>query len=190
MAHEITQLLQRIRDGESEASSELISKVYEELRQMARNKMANERSDHTLGATGLVHEAFLRLSNLHGFESRRHFYGAAAEAMRRILVDRARAKNTQKRGAGFDIDAQPVDEISLQDDPERRSTSPRIMELDAALARFEQVAKDKAELVKLRYFVGMTIKDAAKILGISTATADRQWAYAKAWLQAELERDS
>ena len=143
--------------------------------------MADERIGNTLDATGLVHEAFLKLGPDQEFATRRHFFGAAAEAMRRILIDRARARQAAKRGG----DAIRVD-LDPDAMPDRNPGDDRLIELAAALEKFETIAPDKAELVRLRYFAGLTILEAAEILGISTATADRNWAYARSWLQAEV----
>lgn len=188
MSDEITQLLAQISVGDTQAFPELLRQVYAQLRRMARAKMRLERRNHTLDATALVHEAFLRIANGESFESRRHFFGAAAEAMRRILVDHARAKQAQKRGGkgAQEHDISP-ESIALRKWAISQHGDDRIEQLDRALERFEQQAPDKAALVKLRYFVGLTIKEAAEVLGISPATADRHWAYAKVWLQTEME---
>lgn len=178
---EVTRILNELGDGNDASAERLLPAVYDELRQMAAAKVANEHVGQSLAATGLVHEAYLRLVGNQSFESRRHFFGAAAEAMRRILIDRARAKKTAKRGgdavrADFEIE-----------DIAGFETDERLESLNEALDRFEQIEPQQAELVKLRYFVGLTIKEAAEVLGISTATADRQWKYAKAWLQTAID---
>lgn len=177
---EVTRILNELSNGSSGSVSRLLPAVYDELRAMAAVRIASENPGQTLDATGLVHEAYLRLVGDQSFESRRHFFGAAAEAMRRILIDRARARRTEKRGGQVvraDVDLEEVADLR---------TDERLPALDAALQCFEQLEPERAELVKLRYFVGLTIREAAEILGISTATADRSWSYSKAWLQAEV----
>ncbi|MFO1458050.1 MAG: sigma-70 family RNA polymerase sigma factor [Verrucomicrobiota bacterium] len=181
-----TQLLDALRAGDARAATQLFELVYAELRQIAAQKMAHEAAGHTLQPTALVHEAWLRLgadAQPH-WENRGHFFAAAAEAMRRILVDRARRKLAHRRGAGaaheniedFDVVA-PVDEDHL-------------LALNEVLERFAALDPAKAELVKLRYFVGLTLEQAAPILGISEPTAKRWWAYSKAWLYREMQRDA
>jgi len=180
---EVTRIIERINDGTG-SPDELIPLVYDELRRMAAGRVAQERPGQTLNATALVHEAYLRLAD-QSFDSRRHFFGASSEAMRRILIDRARVRNAQKRGGRIHrthLDVDQIAETILDLDP--------LEALDRALKRFEAIEPDKAELVKLRYFVGLTIREAAEVLGISTATADRQWNYARAWLQTELRQSN
>lgn len=177
---DVTRILQQIERGQID-SSELVPLVYDELRRLAAVKMSHERLNHTLDATGLVHEAFLRLVGTEqDWDSRRHFFAAAAEAMRRILVDRARAKGAQKRGGQMLRAHVDLNQLPTGDDDER------LLALDAALTRFAQLEPEKSQLVELRYFAGLPIREAAKILDISTATADRHWAYAKAWLQSAI----
>lgn len=181
---DITRILELIENGSTDPANELFPAVYDELRNLAEIKISHEHPGQTLSATGLVHEAFLRLKGTPSFESRRHFFGAAAEAMRRIMIDRARARNAKKRGgkaARVDFDINQLAE-SITD-------SDRLESLNHAITRFEELEPEKAELVKLRYFTGLTIREAADILGVSTATADRHWAYARAWLQNELKPD-
>lgn len=178
---EVTRILNEIANGRANPAAELLPAVYEELRKMAAARIARERPGQTLDATALVHEAYLKLVDNHTFESRRHFFGSAAEAMRRILIDRARARNAKKRGGG----AVRID-VELNQLEQSPDDNERLEALDAALKRFEEIEPEKAELVKLRYFAGLKIREAAEVLGISTATADRQWAYARAWLQSEL----
>ena len=166
-------------------SSELIESVYEELRRVAARKMANEPAGHTLSATALVHEAYLRVASDGSksalWESREHFYIAAAEAMRRILIDRARRKKAIRHGANAAHD--PFDSVVAPSAPER---SEELLALDEALMKLAAQDERKAKLVELRYFVGLTSAEAAKVLGISKPTADRDWTYARAWLFREL----
>jgi RNA polymerase sigma factor (TIGR02999 family) len=180
---EVTRILSAIEQGDPSAAAQLLPLVYEELRKLAAEKLANERPGQTLEATALVHEAYLRLVG-HGAEphwnSRGHFFAAAAEAMRRILIGNARRKHAQKRGGQarrVDLDA-----IELAEHP----ASDKLLALEEALIRLSDKDPVKGELVKLRYFAGLTAQEAAAILGISTATADRYWAYARAWLQNEI----
>lgn len=179
---DVTQILAAVRAGDDAAATRLFELVYAELRRVASQKMAQEAAGHTLQPTALVHEAWLRLgadAQPH-WQNRAHFFSAAAEAMRRILVDRARRKQAQRRGAGaehLELDgieiAGPVDDEQL-------------LALDEALNRFAVLDAPKAELVKLRYFVGLTTEQAAKVLNIAEPTAKRWWAYAKAWLFREM----
>ena len=170
--------------GNPAAAAALLPLVYNQLRQLAQNKMRLERPGHTLGATALVHEAYLRLvdpTKPQEWEGRWHFFAAAAQAMRRILVDSARQRSRAKRGGGmgrvsFDQDL----ELTVGDPPED------VLALDEALERLSQLHPEKAQLVKLRYFAGLTTAQAAQALGISTATADRRWTYARAWLYRHL----
>ncbi|MBX9583513.1 MAG: sigma-70 family RNA polymerase sigma factor [Gemmataceae bacterium] len=156
--------------------------VYDELRRLAAAHLAGERPGHTLDATALVHEAYLRLAGHQSFESRSHFLRAAAEAMRRILVDHARAKLAGKRGGGRR--RVPLDEgVRWAESPDR------LLDLDDALARLAADEPRKAELVVLRFFGGMTIPEAAAALGVSAPTAERWWAFARAWLYADLAGD-
>ena len=181
---DVTRILAELAQGTERSADELLPAVYDELKSMAAAKLANERAGHSLNATGLVHEAYLRLVGNQSFESRRHFFGASAEAMRRILIEQARARRTKKRGgdaARIELEPDLLADLKVKDK--------RLEQLDEALTRFETTEPEKAELVKLRYFVGMKIHEAADVMGISTATADRHWAYAKAWLQTELGPD-
>jgi RNA polymerase sigma factor (TIGR02999 family) len=182
---DISQILNAIEAGDHEAAGRLFPLVYDELRRMAAGHMAQESPGQTLEATALVHEAYLRLvdqPNQQRFANRRHFFGAAAEAMRRILVDRARARKSDKRGGGrqrLDLDNQDVAA------PER---SEDLLALDAALDRLAVAEPEAAELVRLRYFAGRTMTEAAELLGLSLRSAHRLWAYARAWLMEELGR--
>jgi RNA polymerase sigma factor (TIGR02999 family) len=179
----VTRLLNQAATGNAHATEELLPLVYEELRRLARNKMRQERSDQTLQATALVHEAYLRLvGNGAGqkWDGRWHFFAAAAEAMRRILVDNARRRARVKRGGGLqraDLDAVELTIDAPADD---------MLALDEALSKLAEKHPDKAELVKLRYFAGLTIDEASQALGISTATAERYWAFARAWLYRQM----
>jgi len=184
MSH-ITQLLEAIDRGDARATDELFPIVYDELRRIAQTKIAGENPGLTLGATELVHEAYLRLvgngAAPHGWNSRGHFFAAAAEAMRRILIDHARRRQAQIRGG--DRDRVPLTEIEQQ----TAAQDQRLLDLDEALTRLESDDQQKANLVKLRFFAGLTNEQAAAALGISTATAQRLWAYSRAWLRAEVE---
>ena len=184
---DVTQLLQAASGGDAGAGDALIEAVYAELRTVAARKLARERANATLQPTALVHEAYLRLlGNEDGaslaFESRAHFFGAAAEAMRRILVDRARRRARLRHGGAhrreeFDVDAL----VELPTDVD-------LLALDEALTRLAEEAPEKAQLVNLRYFAGLTLNEAAEVMGISRATADRRWAYARAWLYREVSK--
>jgi RNA polymerase sigma factor (TIGR02999 family) len=185
---EVTRILSAIEQGDPHAASELLPLVYDELRRLAAAKLAQERPGQTLEATALVHEAYLRLvgtpagATAPQWEGRGHFFAAAAEAMRRILIDQARRKQTLRRGGDRKREDPAHVEIAA---PE---PSLDVLALEETLERFERVDEPKARLVKLRYFAGLTIPQAAEALGISTNTADRWWAYARAWLHAELKK--
>jgi RNA polymerase sigma factor (TIGR02999 family) len=173
---EVTRLLEAIKRGDANAGGELLRIVYAELRSLARAQMAKEQPDHTLQATALVHEAWLRLGEAR-FENRAHFFSTAAEAMRRILIESARRKRTEKHGAcaeRVELDGLEI-AVPMDQDDEMLAVHEA---LDALAAHDER----KAELVKLRYFVGLTIDEAADVLGISAPTAKRDWTYARAWL--------
>lgn len=174
--------MQSIEAGDARASAELLPLVYDELRQLASHRLAQEKPGQTLEATALVHEAYVRLvgNDAKGWDGRAHFFAAAAEAMRRILIDRARAKNRQKRCAGGKrLDLMTAD-LSIDAVPDE------ILDLDEALQSLAAEDSVKAELVKLRFFGGMSQSEAAAFLRISISTADRYWAYARAYLYAEL----
>jgi RNA polymerase sigma factor (TIGR02999 family) len=180
---DVTRILESIERGDPHASEQLLPLVYDELRKLAAAMMAREAPGHTLQATALVHEAYLRLvggDNEKPWDGRGHFFAAAAEAMRRILVENARRKQGPRRGGGrLRLDLPDVGE-STQISPED------LLALDDALTRLAAAAPRKAELVKLRFFAGMTIPQAAAALGISHATAERHWTYARVWLYSEL----
>lgn len=177
--NDVTRIL---NDDQPNVTDRLLPLLYDDLKRLASARMQGEAAALSIGPTGLVHEAWLRLvGNEASWESRSHFFAAAAEAMRRILIDRARGRNAQKRGGEFDrADLDPNSIAQPQNDE-------KLVALDLALQRFAVVEPQKAELVKLRYFAGCRVHEAAELLGISTATADRHWAYARAWLQNELE---
>ncbi len=186
---EVTRILSAIERGDPSAAKQLLPLVYDELRKLAAAQMAHEKPGQTLDATALVHEAYLRLASGGGespeapqrFENRRHFFAAAAEAMRRILVERARQKRSLKRGG----DRQRVELDAVE--PGREDSDDRVLAISEALDKLEQKDPRKAELVKLRFFAGLTIEQAATVLGISPSTADNDWAYARSWLRLELE---
>jgi RNA polymerase sigma factor (TIGR02999 family) len=184
MSEEVTRILNAAGRGDPRASNELLSLVYGELRRLAASKMASEAPGQTLQATALVHEAWLRLTNdqKRQWNNRTHFFAAAAEAMRRILVDNARRKRTERHGGGH----QRVEMFEIAY-PEAQNDD-QILAVSDALEKFAAEDKQKAELVKLRYFIGMTIEEAAAALGISAPTAKRYWAYARAWLADEMKR--
>ena len=184
---DVTRLIDAAAAGDPHASAQLLPLVYDELRKLAAQKLVQEKPGQTLQATALVHEAYLRLVDGNTalvWNGRGHFFAAAAEAMRRILIDQARQKRSLRRGGGrerLDLEHLPivVPEPSLD-----------VLAVDEALERFERVDPFKASLVKLRYFAGLTIPQAAEALGISSTTADRYWSYARAWLHAELSKQA
>jgi RNA polymerase sigma factor (TIGR02999 family) len=182
----ITQVLHAVEAGDQKAAQELLPLVYHELRLLAKARLSGELSGQTLQATDLVHEAYKRLVDVDEglaarWNSTGHFFGAAAEAMRRILIDRARAKAAIKRGG----DQKRVEFEELEHPAAKRPE--RFLQLDEALTKFEKQYPQKAQLVKLRFFAGLTNKQASAALGISTATADRNWAFARAWLKTEMD---
>jgi RNA polymerase sigma factor (TIGR02999 family) len=184
---DVTQILSQIEDGDGQAAEKLLPLVYDELRKLAASKMAKEDPGQTLQATALVHEAYIRLvdnEKAQHWDSRGHFFAAAAEAMRRILVEKARHRMRPKHGGGrrrIDLDLA----CTLSDDP-----CEDLLALDEVLAKFAAVHPEKAELVKLRFFGGLTIPEAASVLGVSHATAERYWTYARVWLYCELGDDA
>lgn len=176
---DVTRLLDAAVRGDQQAAADLLPLVYQELRRLAASRLRHESPGHSLQATALVHEAYLRLVDTESqqtWECRGHFFSAAAEAMRRILVESARRKRRLKRGG--DLKQQEFHEDAIAA-PELEED---ILELDAALELLQQKDPRKAELVRLRYFAGLTVPEAASALGISVPTADRDWAYARAWL--------
>ena len=189
---DVTRILSRIEQGDPQAAEQLLPLVYDELRKLAAVRLAQEKPGQTLQATALVHEAFLRLvsppssanpdttDQPDGWNSRGHFFAAAAEAMRRILVDQARSKGRHKRGGGHQrVDIDAID-VAIQATPDQ------LLAIDEALEKLRREDAAVFELVKLRYFAGMNVEQAAEALGISTPTAYRHWNYARAWLHAEL----
>jgi RNA polymerase sigma factor (TIGR02999 family) len=183
--NEVTQILNAVEKGDTRAASQLLPLVYGELRKLAAVKMASEPPGQTLQPTALVHEAWLRLTGGEDgtWQNRAHFFGAAAEAMRRILIDNARRKRALRHGAGqAPLDLEQLEIATPAPDDE-------LLDIDTALNKLAALDKEKAELVKLRFFIGMSIEEAAAVLGISEATAKRWWIYARAWLHAEVSPD-
>jgi RNA polymerase sigma factor (TIGR02999 family) len=188
---DVTRILSAIEQGDPSAAEQLLPLVYQELRTLAAQKLAREKPGQTLQATALVHEAYLRLvakgdgaaGRAQHWDGRRHFFAAAAEAMRRILIESARRKGRQKHGGGF-IREEELHDIACLQKPER------LLALDEALDRLAAINPQAAELVKLRYFAGMSNADTASILDISPRKANQVWAYARAWLRDELGNET
>ena len=183
---EVTRILQSMESGDAKRADELLPLVYEELRKLAAAKMANESSTQTLQPTALVHEAWLRLTGNENIQwnGRAHFFGTAAEAMRRILIDNARRKRALRHGGNQRrIDIGDIDVAAIEKEDE-------LLAINEALNEFATVDKQKAELVKLRYFTGMRIDEAAQILGVSIPTANRWWVFARAWLYQKIRSSS
>jgi RNA polymerase sigma factor (TIGR02999 family) len=180
---DVTRVLDALERGEPQSARDLIPPVYAELRRLAQKRLAQEAPGQTLDATGLVHEAYLRLvadGAARPWANRRHFFGAAAEAMRRILIENARRRRTLKRGGNLErADLDPADLAASESDE-------NLLALDEALDRLATRDPVKAELVQLRYFSGLTVAEAAQALDISTTTADRYWTFARAWLRREI----
>ena len=190
---DVTQILNAIERGDVKATDELLPLVYEELRLLAAQKLAKETPGQTLQATALVHEAYLRLVGDEGqtWSSRGHFFAAAAEAMRRILIDNARRKQRLKRGGNLQrADAEDVTCLPDETGLTLSGSCDDLIALDEALEKLAQKDKVKADLVKLRFFAGLTGEQAATVLGISHNTADRYWAYARSWLHLEITKAS
>jgi RNA polymerase sigma factor (TIGR02999 family) len=183
---DVARILSQIESGDPSAAEQLLPLVYDELRKLAAARLAQEKPGQTLQATALVHDAYIRLVDVEKaqhWDSRGHFFAAAAEAMRRILVDKARQKHRPKHGGGrkrIDLDLT----CTLAEDPHED-----LLALDEVLTKFAAVDPIKAELVKLRFFAGMTVPDAAQALGMSLATAERYWTFARVWLYCELGDD-
>jgi RNA polymerase sigma factor (TIGR02999 family) len=184
---DLTRILSQIESGDPQAAEQLLPLVYDELRKLAAAKLSQEKPGQTLQATALVHEAYLRLVNpdeTGQWDNRGHFFAAAAEAMRRILVERARRKQRERHGGGWQ--SQPLDEhepmiVAPVDDLD-------LLALNEALDRLDMASPRRASLVKLRYFVGLALPKVAQLLGISQSTAEADWTYAKAWLKREMEK--
>jgi RNA polymerase sigma factor (TIGR02999 family) len=189
---DFTRILSAIEQGDSHASEKLLPLVYEELRKLAAQKLAQEKPGQTLQATALVHEAYLRLVAGEdkasptvlgpGWDSRRHFFAAAAEAMRRIFLDRARDKGRLKRGGGWRRLTLDRIDLAINEPPQE------LLALDEALEKLSRVDSPCAELVKLRFFAGLTLEEASSSLGIARRTADRYWAFARSWLYDALSQ--
>ncbi len=179
---EITLILQRLGAGDPRAADDLMPLVYGELRQLAAAKMGRESAAHTLQPTALVHEAWLRLGGdaQPDWQNRRHFFGAAAEAMRRILIEQARRRHAARRGGGLEV--VQLDENAVANDGSDEQT----LAVNDALEKLAMISPQKAELVKLRYFAGLSLEETARTLEISEATASRWWTFARAWLIQEL----
>jgi RNA polymerase sigma factor (TIGR02999 family) len=182
---DVTRILSAIEQGDPHAAEQLLPLVYNELRKLAAQKLAQEKPGQTLEATALVHEAYLRMVGAaedRPWDSRGHFFAAAAEAMRRILVESARRKQSLKRGGGrarAELDEQQISAPEIQED---------VLALDQALIKLATTDRQAAELVQLRYFAGLTLPEAAEALGVSPSTASRLWTYARAWLRQEIEK--
>ena len=188
---EVTRILHAIDEGDPRAAEQLLPLVYEELRKLAAQKLSQEKPGQTLQATALVHEAYIRLvasgdasaPREQYWNSRGHFFAAAAEAMRRILVERARHKKSVKAGGGRQ-------RVELADVATGEEPGDDLLRLHEALEKLEKKDKRKADLVKLRFFAGLTNEQAARVLGMSTSTADNDWAYARSWLRLEISGES
>ena len=181
----VTQILRAVEDGDPHAVDDLLPLVYKELRRLAAQRLAREAPGQTLQATALVHEAYVRLvddDQAHEWDSRGHFFAAAAEAMRRILVENARRKKSLKRGGHLKRLDLEVQEIAGED------RDAEVLALDESLGKLAEKNPRKAKLVELRYFGGLTMRQAAESMGISLATAERDWTYARAWLHREMTR--
>ena len=183
MNRDVTQILSAIEQGDQAAASELLPLVYDELRRLAASRMKQERSGQTLQPTALVHEAFLRLvgDNSKQWDGRGHFFAAAAEAMRRILIENARRKGRIKRGG--ELNRHDLDDNESITNPENVDD---LLALDEALNKLAQQDSQLSKLVELRYFTGLTIEETAEVLGVSPRTTKRNWSYARAWLQREM----
>jgi RNA polymerase sigma factor (TIGR02999 family) len=185
--NDVTRLLSALERGDPHAAEQLLPLLYDELRRLAAQRMARESPGQTLQATALVHEAYLRLAEgdkAPHWNSRGHFFAACAEAMRRILVDQARRKLSLRRGG--DLQRHPIDDREI----EAPEPSVDVLAVHEALERFQAIDATAAQIVKLRYFAGLTIPQAAEALGISASTADRSWAYARAWLHTALKQEA
>lgn len=181
---DVTRILNAIEQGDAQAADKLLPLVYDELRRLAAQKMSYERPGHTLEATALVHEAYIRLigTDAQNWSGRTHFFAAAAEAMRRILIENARRKQRYKHGADYNRVDLNGSEITIE------VPSTDLIALDEALTKLNEEEPDVAELVKMRYFAGLNLEQSAAILGVSRRTADRYWAYARAWLYQQITK--
>jgi RNA polymerase sigma factor (TIGR02999 family) len=186
MVNDVTRVLNAIEQGDRRAASELLPLVYAELRRLAVRKMANERAGQTLNATALVHEAYLRLvdgAEDRRWDSRGHFFSAAAEAMRRILIENVRRKGSIKRGGGL-----RRQEMQNDNAVSRPSDGDELLDLDDVLTKLAATEPELARLVELRYFAGLSVEEAAQAMGISPRTVKRNWSYARAWIRREMDR--
>jgi RNA polymerase sigma-70 factor, ECF subfamily len=184
-AGDVTRLLEQASAGDAAARATLFDVLYRELRRLAEGAMRAERANHTLQPTALVHEAFLRLAGDHGrFESRAHFLGVAASAMRRVLVDHARGRNSQKRGSGTTL----VTVNDLDDLPQPASEDVDLVVLDDALSRLTTLDARQALIVELRFFGGLSVEETAAVVGVSERTVKREWQVSRAWLRREMAR--
>lgn len=182
---DVTRLLEHASAGDADARATLFDVLYRELRRLAESAMRAERVNHTLQPTALVHEAFLRLASDHGrFESRAHFLGVAAAAMRRVLVDHARGRNAQKRGRGATL----VTVDDLDDLPQPASEDLDLVVLDDALSRLSSLDARQGQIVELRFFGGLSVEEAAVVVGVSERTIKREWQLSRAWLRREIAR--
>ena len=187
MNADVTQILRDIENGDQQAAEQLLPLVYDELRRLAASRMRNEKSDHTLQPTALVHEAFMRLvgnEDRAHWDGRGHFFGAAAEAMRRILIENARRRDSLRRGGNLVRRELKEDELITGE-----TNLETLLALDDALTKLAREDASLAKLVELRYFTGLTIEETAEVLGVSPRTTKRNWAYARAWLRRELDSD-
>lgn len=182
---DVTRILSQIESGDPDAANQLLPVVYDALRRLAKQRMGMEAPDHSLQPTDLVHEAYVRLVDCDvstSWQNRAHFFAAAAEGMRRILVEHARKKLAKKRGG----DLQRVDLVDVVRHGELSDS--QLVELDEALIEFETLEPEKSQIVKLKFFAGMTLEESAQTVGISRATAQRHWTYARAWLFGKLKK--
>jgi RNA polymerase sigma factor (TIGR02999 family) len=183
---DVTRILDHVQQGDAKAAEQLLPLVYDELRKLAAHRMAQEKPGETLQATALVHDAWLRLigPEQQSWDSRGHFFAAAAEAMRRILVENARRKSRQKRGGSWErVNLEDL-QLAIESDPAT------LLSIDEALANLAREFPEKAELVKLRFFAGLSLPEAARTLRLSDATAKRHWAFARAWLYEQLQGET
>lgn len=180
---DVTTLLEQLANGDQDAANVLLPVVYQQLRAVAQLRMATENPGHTLQATALVHEVFLRLigNRKVAWQNRAHFYGAAAEAMRRVLLDHAKSKGRQKRGGGFQKMPLNVADLAAQQNSEQ------ILALDAALCRLEEQNPEAAHVVRLRFYAGLSVDQTSKAMDLAPRTVDRRWKFARAWLYKALE---